>query len=189
MPRRALPSPHLLARIRTWFGLRQSDLALYLGITQQLAQGIEAGRRRLTTAVGEALLPLARQLPPSADLLEAPLPTTLPAGTPPPDAAELDFRRRVCQQRAGRLRAEADGLRRQAHYAHRWAQAQPALQPPPDAADPERAAWLTGWLERRARPLSVPDATRYHLLLAQARALEAEAAALAELRPAAQPAI
>ncbi|WP_187632089.1 hypothetical protein [Hymenobacter lutimineralis] len=52
------------------------------------------------------------------------------------------------------------------------------MLPPPDAPDAERASWLTGWLHRRARPLSQDDVTRWHLLQAQARAYEAEAAAL-----------
>ncbi|GAA3919446.1 helix-turn-helix transcriptional regulator [Hymenobacter algoricola] len=178
-----LPPPadslNVLARIRRWFGLRQDELAEYLGISPVLVHSVETGRRPLSQAVGEAMLPLARQLPEPIALLDAPLPTTLPPNAPAPDAGELSFRRRVCLQRAARLRAQAGKLAHRAHHAHRWQQALPALLPPPTAPAAEHAAWLTRWLHRRARPLSATDVTRWHRLLAQARACEAEAAALA----------
>ncbi|WP_187632090.1 helix-turn-helix transcriptional regulator [Hymenobacter lutimineralis] len=84
MPRRALPSTSVLARIRAWFGLQQQELALYLGVTQQLVQGIEAGNRKMSTAVAMAMLPLARQLPEPLTRLQEPLPATLPPPVRPP---------------------------------------------------------------------------------------------------------
>jgi hypothetical protein len=179
MPRRAAASTNVIARIRAWFGLRQDELALYLAISPELVRSVEAGRRRLTLPVTEALLPLLRELPPSETA--APPLTSLPPDTPVPDAGELDFRRRVCLQRAVKLRAQAEKLVQKAHYGQRWAQARPALLPPSDAPDAERASWLTGWLERRARPLSTEEVTRWHLLQAQALAYETEAAALAKV--------
>lgn len=186
MARRAAPSQHILARIRDWFGLRQDELALYLAVSPPLVNSIESGRRTLTSSVALAMLPLARHLPAAPTVVPD---TALPPGTPAPDAAELDYRRRVCLQRAARLRAEAAQLARQAHHAQRWAQALPqllapeplpaALAPPPD---PERTTWLTGWLHRRARPLPPEAVTRWHLLQAQAHAYETEAAFLAALR-------
>ncbi|RYU78119.1 helix-turn-helix domain-containing protein, partial [Hymenobacter persicinus] len=161
-------SLNVLARIRRWFGLRQDELAEYLGVSPVLVHSIETSRRGLSQAVGAAMIPLARQLPNPIALLDAPLPAGLPLDAPAPDAGELDFRRRVCLQRADRLRAQAGKLARQAHLAQRWQQALPALLPPPDAPDAEQAAWLTRWLHRRARPLSVEDVTRWHRLLAQA---------------------
>ena len=187
MARRAAPSQHTLARIRDWFGLRQDELALYLAVSPPLVNSIEAGRRGLTAPVALAMLPLARHLPAPATPTAAPT-DALPPGAAAPEAAELDYRRRVCVQRAARLRAEAAQLARQAHQAQRWAQALPqllapaplpaALAPPPD---PERSTWLSGWLHRRARPLPPAAVTRWHLLQAQAHAYETEAATLAAL--------
>ncbi|MBG8554689.1 helix-turn-helix domain-containing protein [Hymenobacter guriensis] len=118
-----------LARVRAWFGLRQDQLAVYLGVSPSLVQGIESGRRRLTSGVTQALLPLLQLLP--ADYSSTAEVTTpvlaLPAGLPGPEAVELDFRRRTCLQQAAGLRQEADKLTRQARAAARWAQALPTL--------------------------------------------------------------
>ena len=156
MARRAAPSQHILARIRDWFGLRQDELALYLAVSPPLVNSIESGRRTLTSSVALAMLPLARHLPAAPTAVPD---TALPPGTPAPDAAELDYRRRVCLQRAPEPLPAA-------------------LAPPPD---PERTTWLTGWLHRRARPLPPEAVTRWHLLQAQAHAYETEAATLAAL--------
>ena len=153
MPRRAATASNFLSQIRGWFGLDQAALALYLGVSQPLVQGIETGRRRLTPAVSTALLPLLLQLPApevvaaaeAAALAEttpaiptASPPPALPTGTPPPAAADLDFRRRVCQQQAHRALAQAAALARQARVAARWAAVLPALLPP-DPDDPTAA--------------------------------------------------
>jgi len=178
MPRRALPSTHLLARIREWFGLHQAELALYMGSSQTMVQAIESGQRRLNAELFAAVLPLARQLPPAAEAAPA-----LPP-LPPADPAELDFRRRVCQQQAERLGRELAQLQQQARVAQRWAEALPALlqatapptgQPDPD---PERTAWVQGWLGRRARPLLPEAASRARLLRARLAGLAAEIADL-----------
>ncbi|MFD2784820.1 helix-turn-helix domain-containing protein [Hymenobacter rubripertinctus] len=136
MARRSAVSNSLLARVRAWYGLRLHELAQYLGVSQSLVQAIETNQRPLTLAVRVALLPLLLQLPPP-DVPSSPAPNAaLPPGTPPPDAADLDFRRRECLHRAARLLAEADALVARAHVAARWAAARPALLPPdPDAPD------------------------------------------------------
>lgn len=182
MPRRSAPPVSLVACVRAWFGLRQAELALFLGVSPALVQHLESGQRALTAAVIQALVPLLPHLPalpataePAADL---------PPGTTAPARAELDFRRRVCLQQAARCRAELAAIAQRAHVVQRWARALPALladAPAPPATDAdayERAIWRTGWLHRRARPLPVEAATRWHLLAARATALEAEAAAL-----------
>lgn len=207
MARRSSPFPHVIARVRAWFGLHLDELALYLGVSKGLVYGIESGKRALTPVVRAALLPLLLQLPPpEVPALPAPG-APLPSHTPAPDAADLDFRRRECLHRAGRLLAQAEALATRAHVAARWAAALPALLPPataalvpPDtpaaqalaaalaqAADPtdptrahDHARWLRGWLAARARPLPVADVTHCHRLRAQAAGLLAEAAALAE---------
>jgi transcriptional regulator with XRE-family HTH domain len=180
MPRVARPSLHLVARVRAWFGLRQAELALFLGISPNLVQGIESGRRTLTPPVHEALLPLLPHLPPEGTPTEA-VPPGLPAA-PPPEVAALDLRRRECRQQAARLRTQAEALAREGQVAARWARALPALLAavPTAPAEAERATWLRDWLGRQARPLPAAAVTRYHLLRARATALEAEAAALAE---------
>ena len=186
MPRRARPSLHLLARVRAWFELRQAELALYLGVSPTLVQGIESGRRAFSLPVREALLPLLPHLPPEGTDLAAAPPAALPPATPAPEVAALDLRRRECRQQAARLRSQAEALARQAQVAGRWATALPALLAavPAAPATPDeaaRATWLRDWLTRQARPLPAEAATRYHLLRARATALEAEAAALAEV--------
>ncbi|WP_156176118.1 hypothetical protein [Hymenobacter terrenus] len=156
MPRRPRSSPHFVAHIRAWFGLHLDELALYLGVSKSLIHAVELGQRTLTPAVNTALLPLLLLLPPPkvvaaaeaaarAEAEPRPLPKAytrlapaLPPGTPPPDADELDFRRRVCQQQAARALAQAAVLARQARVAARWAAALPALLPP-DPDDPNSA--------------------------------------------------
>ncbi|TYZ06380.1 helix-turn-helix transcriptional regulator [Hymenobacter lutimineralis] len=196
MPRRARVSLNVLARVRAWFGLRQDQLALFLGVSPSLVQGIESGRRRLTEEVALALLPLLQRVPPDYNApLEAAAPAlALPPDAPGPEAAELDFRRRTCLQQAAGLRQEADKLAAQARATARWAQALPALlttypAPAPDdsAETAQRRIWLRGWLPRQARPLPPATSTRWHLLQARITALEAEAAALAALLEPQQP--
>ncbi|WP_082116068.1 helix-turn-helix domain-containing protein [Hymenobacter terrenus] len=188
MPRRAVPSLSLVARVRAWFGLHQQELALYLGVSPALVQALENGRRSLSADVLQTLLPLATQLPAAPPAPEVAA-EVLPPSAPDPDAGTLDFRRRVCLKQAARLRAQAAPLAQQAHRAERWAQALPALLEAPDspniAADnaTARAAWRADWLHRQARPLSAEAATRWHLLRARVVALEAEAAALAVALP------
>ncbi|GAA4356794.1 hypothetical protein GCM10023185_20940 [Hymenobacter saemangeumensis] len=185
MPRRAAPSTHLLARIRAWFGLTQAELALYLGVSPELVNAVEAGRRALTSALLAALLPLTSQLPAAAGPEEASDAAGENPSQLPPDAAELDFRRRVCQQQAARIGQELAALATQARVARHWAQALPVLQQAvaapsvPTAEAAERAAWLRDWLGRRARPLPPTVATRQRLLQARLAGLQAELAALA----------
>lgn len=181
MPRRARPSTHLLARVRAWFGLRQNELALYLGMSHDVVQGIESGRRAFTLPVREAVLPLLPHLPPEGTPAEVG-PPGLPPATPTPEVAILDLRRRECRRQAAHLRQQAEALADQGQVAARWATALPALLAavPSAPAEAERAAWLRDWLGRQARPLTLEAATRYHLLRARATALETEAAALAE---------
>jgi len=265
MPRRAWISTSPAAQVRAWFGLRQDELALYLGVSPGMVRHLESGRRALSADVLAALLPLVQHLPSEAELLAAlaaassapagiaaapapPSPPALAPGSPPPQAAALTLRRRACLLHAARLRTQAEALAYQATVAARWAAALPTLLaalppaenpephalPPAKAAGPattaptkavptaeaaapveaapaakaavpteatafheaspltegavpspagpaafDRAAWLRGWLTRRARPLPPEAATRYHLLLARAAAHTAEADALA----------
>ncbi|GAB3869971.1 hypothetical protein GCM10028824_17910 [Hymenobacter segetis] len=156
-------------------------MALYLGVSPELVGAIEAGRRNLTSDVLMALRPLLPHLPP-ADAPATPAAEVQPA-LPAPEAAELDFRRRVCAQQAAKLGRELAAIEARARVATRWAQALPALLqaaaetiPAPD--NPGRPAWLADWLTRQARPLPPEAATRAHLLRARLAGLAAETAAL-----------
>ena len=189
MARRAAPSPHFVARIRAWFGLSRDELAVYLGVSTGLVQAWETARRAPGPDLLAALLHLLSQVPPPEPSAPALAPAALPPPPMPgtPDAAALQFRQRVCQQNAHRLRQQAALLAQRAHVAARWAQALPtllrALPPLPGAESPADAAahtaWQTDWLHRRARPLPAEDVTRWYQLQARAAAYEAEAAALA----------
>ncbi|MDJ0366559.1 helix-turn-helix transcriptional regulator [Hymenobacter sp. H14-R3] len=176
VPRRTHPPAH----VRAWFGLSQAELALDLGITSAMLSSLEGGSRALSAAVRPALLPLLPHLPTAPE--PAPAPTAaLPAGTAPPEAADLDLRRRQCQQRAAHLLALAD----QAQVARHWQAALLATDATEAAAAPEanaqaRATWRTSRLHRHARPLPAAAATQHRLLLARAAGLLAEAAALTE---------
>lgn len=186
MPRHLLPPTNLLARVRVWFGLDQVALALYLGMSPETVHSIETGRRTLTPEVLMALRPLLPHLLPAEATTSSP--ATPPPGLPAPDAAELDFRRRVCEQQAAKLARELAAIEGRARVAARWAQALPALLeaaaesiPAPD--NPERPAWLADWLTRQARPLPAEAATRAHLLRARLAGLTAELAALGATGP------
>ncbi|TGE13410.1 antitoxin Xre-like helix-turn-helix domain-containing protein [Hymenobacter elongatus] len=196
MPRRARSRNTLVFRVRAWFGLQQDELALYLGVSKATVQAMESQRFRIGPAVSEPLFLLLAQLPPAvpatAETMAMPLPlppTELPPDSAAPEAAELDFRRRVCLYQAVGLQAQADKLALQAAIQVRWAQALPALlaaYPAPTeaalAADPDAGGhhtWLIGWLTRHARLLPTADITRWHLLQARLAARRAEAASLA----------
>nr|WP_046246048.1 helix-turn-helix domain-containing protein [Hymenobacter terrenus] len=117
-----LLTPHTLpARVRDYFGLSCAELALHLRVTEATVRHLETGRRRLTAAVHEALWPLARHLPSSA------VPPEAAPALPPPDAAELAYRRLQCAAQGRRLQRELDRLEAQARYGARWAAAAPAL--------------------------------------------------------------
>ncbi|WP_046247163.1 antitoxin Xre-like helix-turn-helix domain-containing protein [Hymenobacter terrenus] len=178
MPRSAFPSTRLPARVRAWFGLTQAELAMFLRVSPATAQHAESGRYRLTAAVHEALQPLAHHLPPPNALPEA------DPALPPPDAAELAYRRLQCGGQSRRLQRELDRLEAQARYGARWATAAPALlAASPTGSDPaavRERAWLQAWLAHRARPLTAAEAARVQLLRARLVGLAAELAALAE---------
>jgi len=185
MARRSRTSTNLLVRLRAWFGLDQEALALYLGISPSLVHSIETGRRALTADIFMALGPLLLHLPPPEAPAPAPAEEVPPPGLPAPEADELDFRRQVCAVQLAKLGRELAALEARARVAAHWAQTLPALRQAaaeahsiPDPDNPDRGAWLLGWLERQARPLPAQDATRWHLLRARLAALTAEVAAL-----------
>jgi hypothetical protein len=77
MPRRAKASTNLIARLRVWFGLQQAELALYLGVSPALVQGLEGGAAAPFRGGGYGL---AAPAPASACARRPGRPATGPAG-------------------------------------------------------------------------------------------------------------
>ncbi|MBC8083636.1 MAG: helix-turn-helix transcriptional regulator [Hymenobacter sp.] len=197
MARRAAPSSTLMAAVRAYFGLGQEELAHYLGVSRGLVAHVETGRRQLSPAVYERLLPLALLVPdaPHPPVPDAELPATAPAPTPGP----LDARRDYCAWKANQLRRELRAFTTRATHARHWQQALPVLLAAlpstdlvaglPPATDPvAQQVWLQAWrtrqwLQSQPTGLSAADVAEWHLLRLRAEALETEAAALTALLP------
>jgi DNA-binding XRE family transcriptional regulator len=190
MPRRRLSTETPIGAVRRYFGLSQQELALFMEVGKAIIGHIEAGRRDLTAALRGRLFPLMRHLPAPPLLVpdNEPLPTTAPA----PEAAPLEYRRKLCLHRAAGLRLELGKLTARAVYASRWQQALPTVLADLDAAtaimaptaSPDEAdtrAAIRRWVPALARRFKPSHAAQYHLLRLQAEAYETEAAALAEL--------
>ncbi len=145
-------------------------------MSDDLVDLIEVGARRLTPAVGTALLPLLGQLPPPAPPPPPmprpppaagaatppplpPLPPLPPSAAAPPDAQELADRRADCLLRATRLLAQAAALAHRARVAVRWQAALPALLPPADPA--AWAAYGAGLPPDRLDPARPADHARW----------------------------
>jgi len=183
MARRFISPDTPIGAVRRYFGLNQQELAWFLDVGKAIIGHIEAGRRDLSLALRQRLLPLSRHVPP------APLPLAegLPATAPAPEAAPLAARRAECLAKAAQLRLLLLPLAERAWHASRWQQALPAVLaelPPPTTLEEEHALVdLRYWLQRKAQHFRPSHAARYHLLRLQAEALEAEAASLAALLP------
>lgn len=188
MPHRRLSTETPIGAVRRYFGLSQQELALFMNVGRPIISHIEAGRRDLTLALRLRLLPLLKHLPAPPLLVpdEEPLPATAPA----PEAAPLEFRRKLCLLRAQGLRLELRKLTARAAYASRWQQALPAVLAdleaaaallPPVPEEEDLGASIRRWLPSFARRFRPSHAAQYHLLRLQAEAYETEAAALAAL--------
>jgi transcriptional regulator with XRE-family HTH domain len=203
MPRTAAPSDTLLARVRQFYGLSQTELAALLGLSGAQLSRLEAGQQALTRDVAERLAPFlapleaqpetateaaARQLAATEAAIREPLPPPPPG---PFDAHPLERRRAACLHEARNLRWRMRALPGQAAVAARWAAALPALlaalPPPPPAGEAlatreaVRLRYVHAWLA--TVPLALPPdvLAEWHLAHQRARALDAEAAALGQL--------
>ncbi|WP_035567010.1 helix-turn-helix domain-containing protein [Hymenobacter sp. IS2118] len=184
MPRRRISTDTPIGSVRRYFGLSQEELAMFLDSGRAIISHIEAGRRDLTLALSLRLLPLLKHLP--APPLLPPDHEPLPATAPAPEAAPLEFRRKVCLHRAQGLRLQLLKLTARAVYASRWQQALPTIltdlaarATTPEETDMNEA--IGRWLPALTRRFKPSHAAQYHLLRLQAEAYETEAAALAEL--------
>ncbi|PJJ53028.1 helix-turn-helix domain-containing protein [Hymenobacter chitinivorans] len=189
MPRPANHSSSLFAQVRAYFGLTQHQLAEFLGVPGSQVSHLEAGRRRPSLALLDALAPLTQQMPDEP----APAPA-VPEGQLA--AGPLQERLRYCRWRATNLRYEMLPLEARAAVAARWARALPALLAPLPKADalapPVLDATPAGqaayrqwfqrcWLDTRPTALDPEALAQWHLLRLRAEALETEAAALEKL--------
>ena len=183
MPRPSNHPDSRLAGVRRYYGLHQRELAALLGVSPELVKHIEAGRRALTREVSERLAPFTRHM------LAAPTPPP-PAPPPGPFApGPLEKRRAACLHEAHNLRWQLRALPEQAAVAARWAAALPglraALPPPapeaPATAETVRRRYVHAWLATVPEALPPDVLATWHLARQRALALEAEAAALAEL--------
>lgn len=183
-------SDSTLRAVRAHFGLRQADLAQYLGVDRSLLTHIEADRRPLPLLATWRLLPLLSVMPPPHG--------SAPAEPLPPDPAEatattldaLQWRLKICRYEANKL---AFVLERQLPrlQAARYRRALPARLAvlPPRAPLPglpgEPATPNLAWAARMAEN-AVPDLARFGvqaraLLEARLAGLKAEAAYLEEI--------
>jgi DNA-binding XRE family transcriptional regulator len=185
MARPAHYSDTLVGRVRRYFGIDQTKLALYLDVSKALVGHVEAGRRELSGTLFMRLLPLIRHLP--AGVLARPHDEPLPDSAPAPEAAPLAARRRYCVAKATVLRFELGLLTARAVYAGRWQQALPDvladLANPATRPDQDMAGSIADWVPTLGRAFRPAHAAQWHLLRLQAEALETEAAALAALLP------
>ncbi len=200
MPR-ALYSTTLAAAVRTHFGLTQTELSRYLGVSRPQLAHAEAGQRRLPPLLNLRLVRLARLLPPPegegpprpAPLSWVPpvVPTELlgpaPAVPGPLAAAPLRKRQRQCRRSLVVLRRDWHALvgRAGRYELRRWTgQVLAALLVPHPAdftaAYPAEQARVRGWLAELAAAEPPPPALRpdtrtaLALLLVRVAALEAE---------------
>ncbi|RTQ49714.1 XRE family transcriptional regulator [Hymenobacter gummosus] len=196
MPR-ALPTGlTLMARVRRYYGLRQAELAALLGLSGAQLSRLEAAQQSITPAVRERLAPFLAVMEAAPD---TPPPAEDPDTPPPGPVAPgpLERRRRTCLYEAHNLRWQLRELPERAAVAARWAAALPrlraALPPPPPAgeapATPEavRLRYVHSWLDTVPLALEPEQLAQWHLRHQRARALEAEAAALAALLAGAAP--
>lgn len=162
----------LLLLIRRNFGMSQTDLALFLGISPvQLAQAETAVRR----------LPVKAILP---QVVLAAAAEFTPAPPEPLDRAPLEQRLRACEYEMRQLRPRLESCQQRAEIARRRLAALSALQqsPTPDLPWTEdQQRWLQRF-ERQARA-ALPECgtTAQALLAARLAALEHEAALLTQL--------
>lgn len=155
-----------LREVRGAFGLRQADLARWLGLSRALLASVETGREQLPAHARPWLRPwraaLALAEPEAAPAPATPPAPTLPPGTPPPVPARVA----ECHYQAQRLGQQLAALRAAHRTAARCLAAGPLLLaalPAPAEHAPEapalalRRRWLARLLEAAADAL-LPEA-------------------------------
>ncbi|WP_167852195.1 helix-turn-helix transcriptional regulator [Hymenobacter elongatus] len=179
-----------LRTVRVHFGLRQLDLALWLGITRARLASIETGREPLPSAAQPWLRPWAAALALPADEATEPAPPPVPAALLPalggPAAAVA--RLHECDYQAGHLHQQHLALLTRHRLAVRHLAAGLLLRatlPPETAPEPLALALRRRWLARlletatdTLRPEAPAGPTAAVLLGLRGGAYRHEAAAL-----------
>ncbi len=187
MPRGYIRLRSQTSRLRTYFGIEQEELAMYLGVSRAMVSHLDAGQKLPSLRLAEQLAPLLLHVPAGllAQVIELPAAAAEPVpATPAPAAAPLEARLDDCTHTAWMLRLRLRRLVRKGRYVARWQAALPALLaalPPADTPELDSGLdyrWARHWFNMRARPLTPTEIAEWHLLRVRADALEAEAAAL-----------
>jgi transcriptional regulator with XRE-family HTH domain len=171
--------------VRAYFGLKQDDLAQYLGVTRAAVSHAETRRHDFGTDVWLRLQPLAGQLPPPAPAAPQATSAGLLAEAPAPVDVLIRQRLQACQREARPLRRSLEARDAKYQQARRWQRALPALRaalPPTPATDSRWQQRQRSWLDRHsadmADVLDAVAATEYRLLQLRLRLLDTEIAEL-----------
>lgn len=141
--------------VREAFGLKQWELAAYLGVTRTQLAMVELKKRELPTPAMLRLNVLVQHLPPEPGSPPAPVDGAIPpdpAPAPPsvllPENPALRRRLQQCQAEAFELRHTLKELRARATPAENFVAAAPALRatPPPALATAADEAFAQQWL-------------------------------------------
>lgn len=166
-----MPTPIvLLARLRAWFGLSQTDLGYCFGLQREVISQVERGLRPLPlpASLPQAALTLAYHNTPAE-----PAPEAL-------DRAALHKQQRACRHRAGQLTYELSLLPERAAWARRRLAALPVLTAALAPAGTEAPKWLAYFAADARAELLRSGSTAQARLRARIAGLEAEAAAIAQ---------
>ncbi|MBH8556991.1 helix-turn-helix domain-containing protein [Hymenobacter negativus] len=160
----------LLARLREWFGLSQTELGSYLGLQREVISQVERGIRPLPlpAALPQAALTLAYHNTPAEPEPEA------------PDAHALHKQQRACQLRADQLSHELDQLPARATWARRRLAALPVLTAALTPAGGAAPAWLATFEAEAHAELARSGSTAQARLRVRIAGLRAKADATAQ---------
>jgi transcriptional regulator with XRE-family HTH domain len=172
----------LSANVRTYFGLRQDDIAEYAGISRSQVAQAEGGRCDYGPRAWLRLLPLVMQAPPPIGIG--------PEEEAPEVESDLDGdllhqRLRTCEHEAVLLRRTLARHEQPRLYAQRWLRALPLLlaELPADPAADDRyqrrsRRWLSYHSAKMHDVLDALPSTELRLLTLRLHYLEDEAATL-----------
>ncbi len=177
----------MLADLRRYFGLPQWEVAGLLRVSEDYYRLLELEKRTLNIRQMGRILPLLQAVPATLAAhdreLWEPSPPALPvavavSGTASPYQNAVEGRLDYCRHTAWKLRLAAHTYAVQARVAARWAEALPTLR----ATEPFYSEQgVAEWLAAREVALSPTALSKWHLLLARATGLDAEAAELTTL--------
>ncbi|GAB3866076.1 hypothetical protein GCM10028824_06100 [Hymenobacter segetis] len=166
-----MPTPTvLLAQLRAFFGLSQTELGNYFNLSREVISQVERGLRPLPlpAALPQAALTLARQSTQAEPAPEA------------PDTAALQKHQRACQHRADQLTYELSQIPPRATWARRRLATLPVLTAALAPAGTAAPAWLAGFVAEARTELDRSGSTAQARLRVRIAGLRAEAEAAAQ---------